>query len=96
MDILSKRLLEYVTANKVEGAEKRRAILLSVVGASMHQLIMNLVAPKKLTEKTFGELVTLVQEHYQPSPSVIVQRFNLNLICVHSNKVNQLLPLYLS
>ena len=75
----SKRLSEYFTANKVDGAEKQRAILLSVVGAPTYQLIRNLVAPRKPTKKSFEELVTLVQGHCQPSPSVIVQRFKFNL-----------------
>ena len=73
----SKRFLKYFTANKVEGAEKRRAILFSV--AVTYQLIRDLVAPKKPTEKTSGELVTVVQRHYQPRPSVIVQRLKFNL-----------------
>ena len=75
----SERLLEYFMSNEVDGAEKKRAILLSLVGAPKYQLIRNLVAPRKLTERTFEELVKLVQGHYQPSPSLIVQRFKFNL-----------------
>ena len=56
----SERLKEYFTANDVEAAAKKRAILLSVVGASTYQLIKNLVAPQKPTEKGFDDLVTLV------------------------------------
>ena len=52
--------------------KKKRTILLSVVGASTYQLIRNLVAPAKPTEKAFDDLVRLVQEHYQPNRSVIV------------------------
>ena len=37
------------------------------------------MAARKLTESTFEELVKLVPGHYQPSPSVIVQRFKFNL-----------------
>ena len=33
----SERLLEYFTANDVDGADKKRAILLSVVGAQTYQ-----------------------------------------------------------
>ena len=69
----SERLIEYFTANDVNEAAKKRAILLSVVGASTYQLIRNLVAPQKPTEKAFNDLVKLVQEHYQPNRSVIVQ-----------------------
>jgi len=74
----SERLVEYFTANDVGETVKKRAILLSVVGASTYQLIRNLVAPQKPTEKSFDDLVKLVQEHYQPNRSVIVQRFKFN------------------
>jgi len=36
------------------------------------------VAPQKPTEKSFNDLVKLVQEYYQPNRSVIVQRFKFN------------------
>ena len=54
------------------------AILLNVVEAEIYQLMLSLVAPDKSTEKTFDQLVQLVQQHYQPTPSVIVQRFKFN------------------
>ena len=60
-------------------AEKQRAILLSVCGASTYQLIRDLVAPNQPSAKTFAELVGLVREHHQPPPSFIVQRYNFNM-----------------
>ena len=76
----SERLQEYFTVNDVDVAPKKRAILLSVVGASFYQLVRNMVAPAKPTEKTFSNnyLVRLALEHYQPNRSVIVQRFKFN------------------
>ncbi|XP_041379565.1 uncharacterized protein LOC121392407 [Gigantopelta aegis] len=71
----AERLEQYFLANDVQAQEKKRAILLSVCGASTYQLIRNLVSPQKPSEKTFDELVKLVQEHHQPPPSVTVQRF---------------------
>jgi hypothetical protein len=38
-------------------------------------LIRNLTTPGKPSEKTFAELVELVQQHQHPKPSAIVQRF---------------------
>ena len=38
----------------------------------------SLVAPAKPPAKGFDALVKLVQDHYQPTPSVIVQRFKFN------------------
>ena len=72
------RLEQYFVANDVETPEKRRAVLLSAVGGPTYQLIRNLLAPTKPTEVTFAEIVTAVQQHVQPKPSVIVQRFNFH------------------
>ena len=74
----SERLEEYFIANKIESANKKKAILLSVVGAATYQLIRSLVAPAKPKEKSFEDLVTLVQEYHQPIPSAIVQRYKFN------------------
>ena len=74
----SERLEEYFIANEIESANKKKAILLSVVGAATYQLIRSLVAPAKLKEKSFEDLVTLVQEHHQPIPSAIVQLYKFN------------------
>ena len=69
----SERLQAYFTANEIESTDKKKAILLSVVGAEIYQLIRSLVAPENPTEKTFDQHVELVQQHYQPTPLVIVQ-----------------------
>jgi len=71
-------LQEYFIANEIEAAAKNKAILLSVVGAEMYQLMQSLVAPEKPMEKSFDQLVDLVKGHYQPTPSVIVQQFKFN------------------
>ena len=53
----SERLEQYFVRNDVTAAEKKRAILLSVCGAATYQLIQNIVAPEKPTERTFEQLV---------------------------------------
>lgn len=72
------RLEYYFEANGVESADKQRAILLSVCGSKTYKLIRNLTTPAKPSDKTFKELVELVQIHQNPKPSVIVQRFKFN------------------
>ena len=48
----TERLTQYFVANGIsEEGVKRKAILLSSCGAATYQLIRNLVAPKKPTEK---------------------------------------------
>ena len=49
-----------------------------MVGAETYQLTQSLVAPKKPKERTFVQLVKLVQEHHQSTHSAIVQRYKFN------------------
>ena len=72
------RLQQYFIANDVDATEKQRAILLNIVGGKTYQLIRNLLGPAKPTERSFDEIVEPVRNHYQPVPSVIVQRFNFH------------------
>ena len=65
-------------ANDVDSAEKQRAIFLSACGAHTYQLLKNLLAPDKPTEKSFGELVELIKSHLQPRPSVIIEKFTFH------------------
>ncbi len=72
------RLEQYFIANDIADANKKRAILLSVVGASTYHLLRSLVVPAKPSEKTFAEIVELVKKHHNPPPSVTVQRHKFN------------------
>ena len=74
----AERLQQYFAVNDVDNAGKQRKILLSGCGAPTYQLIRNLLAPVKPTDKSFYELVKLVKDHHQPPPSEIVQRFSFH------------------
>jgi len=74
----TERLEFYFTANNIDNAEKKRAILLSVCGKKTYKLMRNLCAPQKPGEKTFNELVQLVKNHQNPKPSETVQRYKFN------------------
>ena len=69
---------QYFEANDVVDAAKKRAILLCACRATTFNLIRGLVAPDKPSDRSYAELVSLVQEHYSPKPSVSVQRFEFN------------------
>ena len=71
-------LQQYLAANKIEDTDQQRAALLSVCGPATYRLIGSLVSPKKPTELKFAELVEALQKHYDPKPSVIVQRYQFN------------------
>ena len=72
------RLEQYFAANKIEDADQQRAILLSVCGPATYRLICNLVSPKKPMELKIEDLITIVQKHHDPKPSMIVQKFRFN------------------
>ena len=55
-----------------------RAVLLSTCGPSTYRLIRNLVAPNKPTDKSYADLLKIVGLHFNPKPSVAVQRFKFN------------------
>ena len=68
----------YLTANDITDRDKKRAVLLSVCGARTYHTIRDLVAPSKTTDLAYDEIVTRVQEHYNPIPVVTVQRYKFN------------------
>ena len=74
----TERLQHYFAANDIRSSEKQRAILLTVCGAETYQLIRSLLAPTKPTEKSFSDIINVMSEHYQPTPSPIVQRYHFN------------------
>ena len=73
-------LKHYFIANgiKADACDQRRAILLSICGPTTYQLIHNLFAPAKPTNKTYKDIITLVKDHHHPTPSSIVARKNFH------------------
>ena len=72
----TERLSSYFVANGIADAAKKRAILLTACGPTTYQLMRDLLAPTLPSEKSFKDLVKLVKDHQQPTPSFIVQRFH--------------------
>ena len=58
--------------------EKRKAILLSVIGPSAYKVLRNLTSPAKTTDKSYEEIITLLRSHFAPKPSQTVQRFKFH------------------
>lgn len=74
----TERLGHYFEANgvgdvNVGGKPKRLAILLSVCGSKIYKLIRDLLAPAKPGEKSYQDLLKLIQDHLAPKPSEITQ-----------------------
>ena len=76
--LYAERLEQYFAANGVDDAARQRAILLSVIGARTYRTLRSLVAPLKPKEKSVDEILQTLTEHFDPKPSVIVQRLRFN------------------
>lgn len=74
----AERLGHFLVANGITEDERKRAVLLSVIGPKAYKLLGSLVAPKKPGEKSYAELVKVMTDHYNPLPSEIVQRFKFH------------------
>ena len=75
----AERIEEFLVANSVDNARKKVAILLSSIGDATYELLGDLCAPDKPNTKTFEELVEKLTEHFQPTPTVISERYKFHL-----------------
>ncbi len=55
-------LQQFFAANEIDNADRQKAILISVVGASTCSPMGNLLSPDKPKDKSFQELVLLIEE----------------------------------
>ena len=74
----TERLEYYFIANDIQDPAKKKAILLPVCGPSTFQLLKNLLQSNTPESKTYTDLVDLLKNHFNPTPSVIIQRFKFN------------------
>ena len=68
----------FFTANGIEGEERKRAVLLTVMGPAAFGLLKRLVEPRKVARESFDSLVAIMRDHLESEPSDIVQRFRFN------------------
>ena len=72
------RLGHVFVANEITEEDKKRAIFLSVIGASTYELLSSLLAPVKPGEKSYTFLIDKLSKHFTPAPSEIVERFKFH------------------
>ena len=72
------RLEHVFGVNGITDGAKKRAVFLSVIGATNYKLLSSLVAPAKPGEKEYSALVDKFAEHFTPAPSEIVERFKFH------------------
>ena len=68
----------FFEANIIDDGDRKRAVFLSVIGATTYRTLRSLVAPAKPGEKQFQDLVTVLSDHFSPKLSEIVQQFKFH------------------
>ncbi|CAH3146199.1 unnamed protein product [Porites lobata] len=76
------RLEQYFVANSVPAnsaeSHKRRAILISVIGAKAYHILSDLCSPTPPSEKTSAQLTTILKNHFPPKKLVIAERYRFH------------------
>ena len=72
------RLESFFKVNRVQDAEEKKALLFTVIGPVALRLLRSLIAPDRVENKTFKELMTAMKVHCCPKPSEVVQTFKFN------------------
>ena len=71
------RVEQFFLANGVE-QDLKVPSLLSVIGVKTYTLLRNLSAPVKPAQRSFKEIVELLQKHLSPKPLMIAERFRFH------------------
>ena len=74
------RLRHFFEANGINDGDRKRSVFLAVIGLPAYKLRRNLVSPAKPAagDKSYEELVRVMAEHHNPTPSEIVQRYKFH------------------
>ncbi len=67
------RVDHFFTANGIDDAGKKKSAFLST-----YATVRNLVSPAKPGDKSYDQLVTILTDHFNPTPSETVQRFKFH------------------
>ena len=68
----------FFQANGIEESNKKKAILLSSCGSNTYKLFKSLAAPNELTNTSYENIKHLMNEHKNPKPNSIAERFKFN------------------
>uniref|UniRef100_A0A8C5PNH2 Uncharacterized protein n=1 Tax=Leptobrachium leishanense TaxID=445787 RepID=A0A8C5PNH2_9ANUR len=70
----AERLEQYFSANTIP-PERQVAVFLTAVGANTYDTLRDLLFPEKPASKALQELLKLLEDHFQPKPLEIAERF---------------------
>ena len=68
------RFQQFLIAMKITDADQKRAMFLTCIGRNAYKLLRNLLSPKKPEEETLVNFAKMLETHFKPAPSEIVER----------------------
>ena len=80
-----KRIKNFFSANEVADA-KQKYVFLNSLGRKHYNLLSNLLSPAEPEDKSLDELITVLTKHFQPTTSVIAERYSLHCRCQTPNE----------
>ena len=72
------RFEQFLAANAITSAPKKRAVFLSVCGSQVYSVLRSVCAPDLPATKTYEELAEAALRHFSPKQGVIVSRYKFN------------------
>lgn len=72
------RLEHFFVANGIDATDKKRTVLLSVVGAATYKMLQNIISLSKPGEKSYTELLEALSKYFKPIPSEIIERLKFH------------------
>ena len=84
------RLERFFLENDIKSADKKRAVLLTVIGPTAYRRLWNLLSPAKFGDTPYKDLVDAMKKHVNLTPSVTAQSFNSIVVYAELKKLFQL------
>lgn len=77
------RIEQFFIANGIPAVEeeRRRAVLLTVIGSETYSVLRALLSPSKPSETEYGAIIACLKAHFEPGVSPIVARYQFHNCC---------------
>ncbi|KAB0801764.1 hypothetical protein PPYR_03950 [Photinus pyralis] len=73
--VYADRLNFYLEANGITDDVRKRAVLLTMCGAETYEIVKSLLSPELPRNKSYEEIIEVLDKHFTPKPSEIVERY---------------------
>ena len=70
-----------------------RATLISVIGFKAYDVLSDLCSPEAPSEKTYGDLATILKDHFAPKKLLIAERYRFHNCIIFNSREKAFPPL---